>query len=88
MALRIVSVNKVGPIWHVHANDHPGSLERAETQEKALVFVFGILTYRWECSIQLLVYGERGELQEAWAIKKGVSRKLDLLLPPTNGRSE
>jgi hypothetical protein len=39
----------------------------------------GRLPYRWECAIELLVYDERGELQEALAIKKGESRKLDLL---------
>ncbi len=51
MPLRIVTVNNVDPLWYVHANDHRGSLERAETQEKALVFVFGILAYRWDWSI-------------------------------------
>ncbi len=66
-------------MWHVHSHDSSGSLERTQTREQAITYVLGILAFRWDCSIQLLVYDERGELQEALAIKKGESRKLDLL---------
>jgi hypothetical protein len=51
MSLGLVTINKVGPLWYVHASDHRGSLERAETQEKAHVYGFGILAYRWKWSI-------------------------------------
>ena len=73
--------HKLGPMWHIHARDHPGSIERTQTQDQAITFVIGILAARWACSIEMLVYDEQGRLEEAYAVKKGECRKLDLTFP-------